>query len=207
LNTQLITLLTANEGSSRPIKLFKDEVLQAIINDPNHPLNLALALNDTYNNWTPEAPMRLFYCMADDQVPFQNSIVAGDTLMAVGAPNFQIADVNSNADHGGCVTPALTATVLFFAGFQQVTTDTKGALNEWKLSISPNPASDKLMVQGVPTAGKMEVVDIKGRVVLHTQVRKGDQTLDISNLENGMYLVRFSAPGQQPRTEKIVIRK
>ncbi len=207
LNDQLITLLTANEGACRPIKLFKDEVLQAITNDPNNPMNVALRKNDTYNNWIPEAPMRLFYCMADDQVPFQNSIVAGDSLTASGAPNFQIFDVNTTADHGGCVTPALTATVLFFAGFQQVTTDTKASAVPWQMSMSPNPANSALILQGIPASGKMEVVDMQGRVVLSQELRKGEQTLDVSGLENGLYMARFSAPGKDTWTEKLLIRR
>ncbi len=207
LNSQLITLLTANEGSCRPIKLFKDEVLQAITNDPNHPMNIALAKNDTYNDWTPEAPMRLFYCTADDQVPFQNSIVAGDSLTAIGAPDFAIVDVNTTADHGQCVTPALTATVLFFSGFQQVTTNTTVAANDWNLKMSPNPASSKLHLQGLPAAGKMDLLDMEGRIVWSSELRKGDQTLDVSELKNGLYLARFSAPGQKARTERLMIRR
>ncbi|MEO6038641.1 MAG: T9SS type A sorting domain-containing protein, partial [Saprospiraceae bacterium] len=207
LNSQLITLLTSNEGACRPIKLFKDEVLQAIINDPNQPMNLALAKNDTYTHWIPEAPMRLFYCMADDQVPFLNSIVAGDSLTAAGAPDFLISDVNSTADHGGCVNPALTATAIFFAGFQQVTTDANTPANDWQLTMSPNPASTALNLQGIPTAGKLVVVDMSGRVVLNTYVRKGQQTIDVTGLENGLYLARFSAPGKNAWTEKLLIRR
>lgn len=207
LNTQLIALLTANEGSSRPIKLLKEEVLQAVMNDPNHPINVALAKNDTYNNWVPAAPMRLFYCMADDQVPFENSIVARDTLTAAGAPNFQATDVNSTADHGDCFTPALTATVLFFLGFQQITTDVNDPPKEWQLRISPNPASSTLRLQAIPVTGKFEIVDLRGRVVLFTAVRRGEHILDVSALENGVYLARFTAPGKEAWVEKLLIRR
>jgi len=207
LNAQLISLLTTNEGSSRPIKMLKEEVVQAIMNNPNHPINVALAKNDTYNNWVPEAPMRLFYCMADDQVPFENSIVARDTLTAVGAPNFQATDVNPTADHGGCVTPALTATVIFFLGFQQITTDVTDPLKEWQLTMSPNPASNNMTLQAIPVAGKFEIVDLRGRIVTSTAVRKGEHTLDVSALQNGVYMARFTAPGKAGWVEKLLIRR
>ncbi len=207
LNNQLITLLTTNEGSSRPIKLLKEEVVQAIMDDPNHPINVALRKNDTYNDWVPVAPMRLFYCMADDQVPFENSIVARDTLTAVGAPNFQATDVNPTADHGGCFNPALTATVIFFLGFQQITTDVKDPLKEWQLKVAPNPAGDNVALQAIPVAGKFEIIDMRGRVVLSLAVRKGEQNLDVSALENGLYLARFTAPGKEAWVEKLLIRR
>ena len=207
LNAQLINLLTANEGASRPIKLFRDDVLQTIINNPAHPVNVALAKNDTYNDWAPEAPLRLFYCMADDQVPFQNSLVARDSLLAAGVVDFQATDVNPGADHGGCVNPALTATVIFFLGFQQITTDAKAIGNEAALRLSPNPASTTLTIRGIPTAGKFEIVDINGRVVRSVDVRKGEQSLDVSALENGMYLARFTVPGREPWLEKLLIRR
>ena len=207
LNTQLISLLTTNEGSSRPIKLLKEEVVQSIMNDPTYPINVALAKNDTYNNWVPQAPMRLFYCMADDQVPFENSIVARDALTAAGAPNFLATDVDPTADHGGCVTPALTATVIFFLGFQQITTAVTDPLKEWQLKMSPNPANNTVSLQAIPAAGKFEIVDLRGRVLLTQAVRKGEHNLDISTLENGVYLARFTAPGKEAWVEKLLIRR
>ncbi len=121
LNTQLINLLVANEGASRPLKMLQPAMVQAVETDPDHPFNIALRDNDVYA-WAPKAPTRIFYCTADDQVPYQNSIVARDTMTALGAANLLAQDVNATADHGTCFTPAMTSTLFFFVAYQQIQT-------------------------------------------------------------------------------------
>ena len=94
--------------------MMQPDYVNAVLANPQHPVNLALADNDTYKDWLPEAPMRILYCMADDQVPFRNSIVARDALTAIGAPDFQAQDVLPTGDHGDCYVPAMTGTLFFF---------------------------------------------------------------------------------------------
>lgn len=207
LNTQLISALTSNEGACRPFKMFQDSAVALIQNDPNHPINIALRDNDTYNNWTPQAPMRLFYCKADDQVPFMNSIVARDSLTAVGAPDFLVSDVDSTADHGDCFDPALTNTLLFFLGFQQigtVSTDSPAEINS--LHIAPNPVRDVLTLKNLPAKGLLEIIDFQGKTYVSTTLNAGDASVQVSHLPNGIYLVKFSA-GTVVRTERVVIQK
>lgn len=204
LNEKLITLLTTNEGSCRPFKMLQDTTVQAVISNPNHPINVALRANNVYNNWLPKAPMRLFYCMADDQVPFQNSIVARDTLTAAGAPNFQATDVNSTADHGGCVSPALFSTVLFFSGFKQIgTVGTSTPLESDKLSIAPNPVQDVLQLVDLPDGGRFEIVDFQGRVQISTYLQAGDHVVDVASLPSGIYLAAFIS-GKRVWTARLV---
>ncbi len=204
LNEKLITLLTVNEGSCRPFKMLQDTTVQAVITNPNHPINVALLANNTYNNWIPKAPMRLFYCMADDQVPFQNSIVARDTLTAAGAPNFQATDVNPTADHGGCVSPALFSTVLFFSGFIQIGTVGNSAPAETsRLGIAPNPVQDVLRLVDLPDAGRLEIIDFQGRVHINTNLSAGDHELDVANLPKGIYVAQFIS-GKRIWTARVV---
>ncbi|MCC6280287.1 MAG: T9SS type A sorting domain-containing protein [Saprospiraceae bacterium] len=207
LNTQLITALTTNEGACRPYKLFQDSAVALIQNDLNHPLNIALRDNDTYNNWTPQAPMRLFYCKADDQVPFMNSVVARDTLSAVGAPDFLASDVDSTADHGDCFDPAMTNTVLFFLGFQQIGTvsaDDPSELN--RLEMAPNPAREVLTFKNLPKEGTLEILDYQGKIMLSSHVQAGNAVIRLTDLPNGIYIAKYSAAGIV-RTEKVVIQK
>lgn len=207
LNSQLITALTNNEGSCRPFRMLQDSVVEQIQNNPNHPINVALKANDTYNNWVPQAPMRLFYCMADDQVPFRNSIVARDSLMAVGAPDFQASDVNPAADHGDCFDPAMTNTVLFFLGFQQIgTVGTEDFAAENRLEISPNPARDAFTIKNLPQDGQIQILDYQGKIQLSQRVQTGNATVQIADLPNGIYLAKYTA-GRIVRTEKLVVQK
>ena len=58
------------------------------------------------------------------------------------------------------------------------------------LVVFPNPASDKLFVNNLPKQTKsIEIINIEGKIVLSLEA---NNTIDISNLTNGIYSVRFS---------------
>jgi len=205
LNDQLIAALITNEGASTPIKMLQPALIQELTNNPSHPINVALADNDVYN-WTPQAPTRLFYCTADDQVPFMNSIVARDTIMANGSPDFAILDVNPAANHGECVTPALTNTIFFFAGFQQIgTVATSTPLESGNLELLPNPAQQSFRIKELPGAGELTIIDYGGKTHVATKLDSAGKAIDVSALPNGIYLVRYTAKGNVWQ-EKLVVQ-
>lgn len=196
LNSQLIVLLTTNEGDSRPLRMLQPAVVQDVTTNPDHPFNVALRDNNVYA-WAPVAPTRIFYCMADDQVPYINSILARDSMVARGAANLVATDVNSTADHGGCVVPALTSTVFFFAGFQQVGIFTAtGEQAIQPLVLQPNPASTFVALHNLPESGHVRITDLSGRIRTSLAVSGSDLSLDVSGLENGMYLVQYQSDGK-----------
>jgi hypothetical protein len=196
LNTQLISLLTTNEGESRPIRMLQPAIIQAVLTDPQHPFNVALRDNNVYA-WAPVTPTRIFYCMADDQVPFQNSVLARDSMIARGAVNLIATDVNPAADHGGCVTPALTNTLIFFLGYQQIGFFTSaGQLAVEPLLLQPNPAGESVMLRNLPADGQVQVVDLSGRLCYSGAIAAGDQALSLAGLNNGLYLVRYWSEGK-----------
>ena len=71
----------------------QDSVLDNIINNPNHPVNIDLRENDLHN-WIPEEPVRMLYCGMDPMVFPENSIMAQDTMNALGAPDVQAIDID-----------------------------------------------------------------------------------------------------------------
>lgn len=208
LNNQLIAALTANEGASRPFKMLQPGIVQAIQNDPNHPINRALDRNDTYDGgWLPKAPFRLFYCTADDQVPYQNSVLARDSFLAAGITDFAINDVMPSADHGECYVPALTSTLIFFLGYQQIgTVETNNPTGLARVKVFPNPAQDMLTVRDLPLAGRYDIVDFKGKIIRSGMVAAGTHVLDLSGVPEGIYLLRFFAKGQT-WGEKLVVQR
>ncbi|MBK8920408.1 MAG: T9SS type A sorting domain-containing protein [Saprospirales bacterium] len=191
LNSQLISLLTANEGASRPLRMLQPDVVQEVRNDPDHPFNIALRANNVYD-WAPAAPTRIFYCMADDQVPYLNSIVARDSMLALGAANLVATDVKPGANHGGCVEPALSSTLFFFAGYQQVGVFTAaGEPAVQPLTLQPNPATAFIRLEQLPAGASVRIVDLGGRLCLASCISaSGTAVLDISGLGSGLYLVR-----------------
>ena len=59
-----------------------------------------------------------------------------------------------------------------------------------ELKISPNPANTFINLNN-NKSGKLEVLDIVGKIVLKTSIHK-NEPVNISNLEKGIYFVRFS---------------
>lgn len=208
LNNQLISSLIDLEGASRPFRMLQPGIVQSIQNDPAHPINLALDANDTYDGgWIPEAPFRLFYCMADDQVPYRNSLLARDSFLAAGVTDFLINDVMPTADHGECYVPAMTSTLIFFLGYQQIgTVGTQTPKTTWTLHLSPNPASDVLSLNDLPNEGHFEIVDFNGKLLRSVQLEAGSHSLNVSDLPKGVYLARFHSQGKI-WVEKLVVQR
>ena len=208
LNSQLISTLTDIEGASRPFKMLQETIIQEIEANPDHPINVALNANDTYDgNWLPSAPFRLFYCMEDDQVPYRNSLLARDSFLAAGVTNFAINDVMPTADHGACYVPAMTNTLIFFLGYQQIGTVGAGSPKEIRnLQLSPNPAHDFVNINDLPTEGRYEIVDFNGKALHAGRLIAGSHAVDISRLTNGVYLLRFFSKGEV-WVEKLVVQR
>ena len=136
-----------------------------------------------------------------------NSIVARDSLLAAGAMDFQAADVDSTADHGDCYEPAMSNTLLFFLGFQQIgTVSIDDPTEQNRLHISPNPAHDVLVLKNLPAAGQLEIIDYQGKIHISTSLRAGDASVPVQHLPSGVYLAKFRT-GKVVRTERVVIQK
>lgn len=196
LNIQLVVQLSINEGGSIPTRMIKDDVRQAIINDPNHPVNVALRDNDLFN-WGPQRPTRIYYCQADDQVPYQNSIVARDSMQAYGATDLEVVNLNSNGTHATCYDPTIENTIDFFAQYQVIDfmTSQQDVTGEGTLRLSPNPARDGFFIRQIPSAARLSVVDTYGKLVLDMPVQAGDAYISLPDAASGVYVVRLAAGG------------
>lgn len=101
-----------------PTQVLKPEYLAAFKADPNHPLRQALRDNDVYQ-WKPKAPLRLYHCLGDQDVPFANSQVAYDAFVAAGVADVKLIDLDPAADHGACSEPSLLDAKLWFDSLKQ----------------------------------------------------------------------------------------
>lgn len=193
LNETLITQLVAEHGASLPTRMMQDDVLQQVMNDPDHPINVALRANDVYD-WSPQAPTRLYYCTADDQVPFRNSIIADSVMNVNNALDAQSFDVSSDSDHGECVVPATTATLFFFFNFQSVMTASTELSEQLGLRLFPNPAQEQLSIEyhsNDVVTYELEILDITGQRYFYKKLNTdGIKTIDIRHLPNGVYLMK-----------------
>ena len=193
LNTTLISLLTANEGASVPLKMMQDAMVGAILTNPQHPFNVALNENNVYD-WAPTAPTRLVYCTADDQVPFENAILADSVMNANGAAEVVSFNAGPSANHTGCVFPATFYTILFFSTLQQLEDITTAAINATTghLDIFPNPASEAVFIKNLPGKGELHLLNLNGRLLRSMPIVQGDNELSLNGLSAGMYLMKIT---------------
>jgi len=207
MNEQLIELLNTNEGAVVAGKTFKDDYVDAILNTPDHPVNIALADNDVHE-WNAAAPTRLYYCMADEQVPFENSIVAQDAMTDAGTADVEAIDVNSFLSHAFCALFAPREAADFFAQYQVIEDLPPSSTFEeadTALEIYPNPATDRVIIKNFPTEGNARIFDLHGRLMLSQKVQLGDNIISINHLPEGMYMVEVLS-GNQFWKEKLMVK-
>ena len=206
LNSMLISQLTTDFGASTPRHMLQDSVVAAVLAQPDHPVNTALADNDVFD-WAPLAPTRIFYCQADDQVPYRNSVVADSVMNLNGAPNVQAFDVNPTADHGGCVQPAVVAAAIFFLQYQNITVNAEDLQWAWQsIAVSPNPAGDFFRIEHAPEGALLEVFDHSGRRLRAERIQSSAQTIYTHDLARGVYYLRISS-GQGNWHGKVLVQK
>ncbi len=100
-----------------PYEMLHPDFVASFKQDTDHPLRQALAANDVHN-WSPEAPMRLYHCVGDDQVSFRNAEKALSAFRAHGAGHVELAELNFG-DHQQCAPPALFLGKLWFDEFKE----------------------------------------------------------------------------------------
>ena len=198
LNQYLITTLTANEGASITRYMLQDSMVAILESgDESHPIIQALQDNDVYD-WAPQAPTRLYYCTADDQVVFTNSILADSVMNQNGAADLDAVDVDSSADHGGCVQPAVTNTIFFFANYQNILVSTEDLeVASWDISVFPNPASTKCTVSGLPIGATVQLMHLNGTVLQQWQQDGGDLNLPLESFASGLYYLSIRTDSGQ----------
>ncbi len=195
LNEFLIKQLISDHGKSLPKHLFVNEFLNDFTADSLHPANLALTDNDVYE-WVPQFPMRLFYCMADDQVNFKNSLIAEEYMNNQGAPDVKAVDVNPNADHGECVLPAILATLEFFNSFSLASHTRESALHQ--LEIFPNPPQGFLEIKN-EFEGKhfdYSIFNQGGQLIKRQQNTSGAK-IKLPVLAPGTYFIHITSSGKK----------
>ena len=201
LTFALILISSQTYGNSYPVTIFNPDLVAEMTEDDNHPLNVILRENDTFN-WAPVAPTRIFYCMADDMVPFENSIVADSVMQANGAVDLITENLSSTMGHGECAFPALLETVEFFNGFIETSTEQIAFYSQ--LSLYPNPTDGRIIISGLSDfeSYNLQIVDISGKILIN-QVLSPEINLD--HLQSGVYFIRVS--GEEGVFTQKIIRK
>lgn len=187
LHDELNALLKEEYGAVIPKFMFQDDLVQAVIeNDESNRVIQVMRDNDLYE-WIPEAPTRLYYCEADEQVPFENSIFTDSVMTTNGAADVTALSMGEDLDHFGCAIPAFLDANEFFKSFQATSTKQTGITIDFM--IFPNPVQDRLYWKFDGKIEQIIIVDELGRTILDRN-NVNQQSLDIQNLSKGLYFIQ-----------------
>jgi len=70
------------------------------------------------------------------------------------------------------------------------------------IKVHPNPVSDNLAIQSKTPISEVKLINMIGQVVLN---RKNENTLNVSNLESGLYFLRVADENGSTQTIKVLI--
>lgn len=62
---------------------------------------------------------------------------------------------------------------------------------ETSISVFPNPASDVLNITGVPAAACMVVLDVQGRILESSLIKKSNSKINVASYQNGIYFYQL----------------
>ncbi len=77
-------------------------------------------------------------------------------------------------------------------------------ISDW--TISPNPATDELSLSGVEDFNTVTIYSLSGQSVNTTQINGNAQTIDVRELESGMYILKVADNQQRIDTKRIIIK-
>lgn len=182
----------------------QDSVIDNILSMPNHPTRVALRDNDLYS-WIPQDPVRMLYCTMDHLVTFENSIVALDTMNALGAADVQAIDVYPGGNHFTCFIPAHTYSLEWFDSLKvecDYVTSILPVTKQPKISLYPNP------VEGIATFSSekitsIEIYDLMGKLA----ISRNENKVDLSNMPAGIYYVIGFDKNSYPLYKGKIIKK
>ena len=205
-NEELDNLLMANGAQFNAI--FQDSIREVLRSgDPTHPINMALADNDTYD-WAPEQPTLIFYCTADEQVPFRNAILADSVMRANGSTSV-VLESGGPLNHNGCVIPAMTRTIQFWDEYAEIVSSLGAPVERPELTLSPNPVhpGGALQINGLETSELPFVLyDASGREVVRGSTNSTSRIRLPNRLRSGLHVLRIGLADGTSVVRRVVVR-
>ena len=183
---------TINDACPPTLEEFvQPNLLDDILNNPDHPFNLAAQDNDVYQ-WIPEAPLEMYYCTQDEQVFYENALVAESWMTSEGSTMHEAIDLGA-LDHGQCAGLAILGASLWIEDRVEACTDGLPKTRPNALSMHPNPASDQVRLAGANPSTPWKVIGVaSGQVVLSGR----GETVRLESLSPGMWLIQADGLGR-----------
>jgi len=214
---------SGTEWGTLPTNIYdfvQDSVLDNIQSNPNHPFNVDLRENDLHN-WIPEEAVRMLYCGMDSMVFPENSTMALDTMIYLGATDVQALNLDPNADHNGCFIPATTYALVWFDNLRLEVCDSIAGPpvsvptfeKQPEISLYPNPFSSSTIIEyelSGPGTADITIFNHLGQIVestslVNSQSGKQQYVWNASEMPAGIYFVQVRV-GNEVTTRKMIKR-
>ena len=175
-------------------EILVDSALQAFRNDPNHPMRLLLEANNIYD-WVPQAPVRMYYCPNDEEIPYMNALLTRDSMQMNGAASVLAIEASNVAGHFDCHGPSLIFALSWFKDLRTdcSSTNSDPFLQEGSVRVYPNPFDDVLSIE-LPTGkySSLKMIDIHGRCVHEASIsQQSEIRLEGIDFMPGIYLLEL----------------
>ncbi len=164
-------------------ELVQPGLIEGILSDPSHPFMVAAQENDVYN-WVPEVPVEMLYCTLDEQVFYQNALVAYSWMAEAGSTTATATNLGAY-NHGECAGLAIFGGTLWIEGLVSDCTVDLDEVSSDALRAFPNPSANGFTLAGIDANMPWEVWTLRGQRLLTGR----GITLDTQGWEAGMYLL------------------
>lgn len=166
---------------------FVDSVLNG-----THQFTTYLEENEVFN-WLPTAPVKLFYCTGDEQVPYTVSLITADTMNELGALNVEAIKVADNLTHSDCFYPTADRIQAWFDELKEPCV-TVGVSNNYEQKVEvfyPNVVDEHIFINKSMKKDKYQVFDLQGKQLLDGTIN--NQTINLRALNQGIYFIVLDA--------------
>lgn len=102
-----------------PKDMLSDSLVNEFQNNPDFIFKKLLREN-SMDNWAPEMPMQLCYCLGDEEVVYSNALVAHAAMKELGAENVKLRKAGGKKyTHRQCADWAVVYTKFYFDSFRK----------------------------------------------------------------------------------------
>ena len=174
--------------------LIQPGILENILNDPEHPFQIAAIDNDVFK-WVPETYMQLYYCTADEQVFYENALIAAEWMTENGALHVTTSN-GGNLDHGDCAGDAIFGGLVWMDQYRQLFDCIPESVSDFNnpsdWMIIPNPAiNGHTTISGLPLDVAWNLRDISGRIL-----ESGNESnITLGECSPGVYFIETEGYG------------
>ncbi len=128
----------------------------------DHPFFIAAQDNDLYQ-WVPESPVQMYYCTEDEQVFYDNALVAEAWMNDNGAT--QVTTINGGPlDHGGCALLAILGGTVWINGLAELCNPT-AVLDVALETLTWRPNMSGVLVEGLTPGQRWTLFGMDGRIL------------------------------------------